>query len=46
MRERHEAVSVAEMAFAFRAIAKSLKFRGDDEVLGLQRMKHHNLRGN
>jgi hypothetical protein len=44
VRKRHEAVSVAELAVAFWALAKGLQLVGDDEVFGFQRVKHHSLR--
>ena len=46
MRERHNAFSVGELIFTFRALPRRLQVPGDDEVLGLQRMKHHDLREN
>jgi hypothetical protein len=46
VRERHEAVFVAEMAVAFWALPRCLQLVGDDKVFGLQRVKHHNLREN
>ena len=46
VRERHNAFSVGESIFTFRALPRRLQVPGDDEVLGLQRMKHHDLREN
>ena len=46
VRERHHAVSVEEMTLAFWALPGCSQVLGDDEVFGLQRVKHHDLRGN
>jgi hypothetical protein len=43
-RERHDAVSVEEMPLAFWALPRCSQVLGDDEVFGLQRVKHHDLR--
>jgi hypothetical protein len=36
VRERHDAVSVEEMALAFRALPRRSQILGGDEVFGLQ----------
>ena len=44
VRERHDTVAKGKTTLAFRAFPRCLQVFGDDEVFGMQRVKHHNLR--
>ena len=44
VRERHDALPTKKMATAFWAFPWCLQVLGDNEVFGLQRVKHHDLR--
>jgi hypothetical protein len=44
VRERHDTVAIRKAALAFWAFPRRSQVLGDNEVLGLQRVKHHNLR--
>ena len=44
MRETHNAVSVSEMPLAFWALPGCSQVLAGDEVFGLQRVKHNDLR--
>ena len=44
VRERHDALPTKKRATAFWAFPRCLQVLGENEVFGLQRVKHHDLR--